>query len=285
MKVDFFIVGAPKSGTTSLYKYLNEHPNIFMSKLKEPNYFTSQEIKSQGLYYNTRIADSFSEYQALFSGRKINQRIGEASVSYLFYPKTAHKIYNHNPNAKIIIILRDPAERAYSHYLMDYRLGYVKESFKSIIEKKSKSQKQDLYYQQYISLGMYYNQVKKYIDVFGAQNVYIIDYPNFCKNTKDVIKQVYDFLKLESSFISKSKIIYNSYAEPRFRFISNMRHMIPRALLFKFLPKSVIEMIRRWVFVEAKKPNLNITTSKILENIFKDDMKKLRVLIQKEQES
>ena len=107
MKVDFFIVGAPKSGTTSLYKYLDEHPNICMSKVKEPNYFTSELIKRQKLYYRTHLIKSMSEYQSLFLERKDNQKIGEASVSYLFYPETANKIHNHStcdkePDAPVV---------------------------------------------------------------------------------------------------------------------------------------------------------------------------------------
>ena len=135
MKVDFFIVGAPKSGTTSLYHYLASHPDIFMSSKKEPNYFSKSEIKQQELYYPIDELDSFSDYKILFSGSKEGQILGESSVSYLFYPEVASKLHEHNSSAKIIILLRNPIERAFSHYLMDFRLGLVNESFESIIQK------------------------------------------------------------------------------------------------------------------------------------------------------
>ena len=104
MKVDFFIVGAPKSGTTSLYHYLNQHSDINMSIVKEPNYFSAEELKRQDLYYKAKIISVIDEYNNLFERKKNNQLLGEASVSYLFYSDVAGKIKSYNPDAEIIIL-------------------------------------------------------------------------------------------------------------------------------------------------------------------------------------
>ena len=179
MKVDFFIVGAPKAGTTSLYHYLNEHPQIEMSLQKEPDYFSDKAIQSQGLYYSKNRIDTEEKYNRLFNTQKKDVIFGEGSVSYLFYPNVAQDIKAYNPIAKIIIMLRNPIDRAFSHYLMDYRLGLVSDSFEDIINKKSKHKNAHLFYQQYLKVGEYAAQLKRYFDVFDKENILLIDFDDF----------------------------------------------------------------------------------------------------------
>ncbi|MEE2953720.1 MAG: sulfotransferase [Bacteroidota bacterium] len=276
MKVDFFIVGAPKAGTTSLFNYLNRHPDINMCSVKEPNYFTYQEILNQKLYYErTGLINTLEKYHSLFPLKLNSKKSGEGSVSYLFYSGTAKKIYNYNPYAKIIIMLRDPIQRAFSHYLMDYRLGYISEPFNSIIKKESKHQDLELYYQQYIHLGLYYEQVKRYIDVFGIENVLIINYSDFQNNTQEIIKQVFGFLNVDTNFIIDNIIKYNQYHAPRSLFILKLRLLLLNLGLDKILPKFIKNYVKRLFFVKKEKPVLDSETKIFLKNIFKDDIKQL----------
>ena len=138
-------------------------------------------------------------------------------MSYLFYPQVALKLHTHNPESKIIILLRNPIDRSFSHYLMDFRLGLVNESFESIVKKDTKHKKLDLYYQQYIELGMYFQQVKRYLDIFKKENVLIIDSKEFREHTLRTIKQIYEFLNVDSSF------------EPKI----NVKHKMDRPFLIK----------------------------------------------------
>ena len=147
MKVDFFIVGAPKAGTTSLYHYLNEHLEVEMSSQKEPDYFSDDALQEQGLYYGKNRIDTLDKYNNLFVNHQAKLR-GEGSVSYFFYDDVPNKIKKYNPDSKIIIMLRNPIDRAFSHYLMDYRLGLVSESFEDIVKKKSNHKYVNLFYQQ-----------------------------------------------------------------------------------------------------------------------------------------
>ena len=102
MKVDFFIVGAPKAGTTSLYHYLNEHLEVEMSSQKEPDYFSDYALQEQGMYYGKNRIDNINKYHGLFTPNAVKLR-GEASVSYLFYNDVPQKIKNYNQKSKIII--------------------------------------------------------------------------------------------------------------------------------------------------------------------------------------
>ena len=196
MKVDFFIVGAPKAGTTSLYHYLNEHPKISMSSVKEPNYFSHEELENQKLYYKSNKINSLDSYHNLFPTRDANLIYGEASVSYLFYKNVAEKIKTYNRMQKIIILLRNPIERAFSHYLMDARLGLISKSFESVVDGFETTSKNKLYYQQYIELGKYYNQILNYKRLFNDKNILIIDYEDFKNKTSLCVTMYLIFYKL-----------------------------------------------------------------------------------------
>src|SRR6188508_1581564 len=144
---NFFIVGAPKAGTTSLYYYLKRHPEVFMSPIKEPNFFAYEETIKQNLYHKEKGVGTLEEYKDLFAeanGR--HKAIGEASVSYLFYPPVPERIKQMVPDAKIIISLRNPVDRALSHYYMEYKLGYVNVPLEDILLKKTRHRNAHLWY-------------------------------------------------------------------------------------------------------------------------------------------
>ena len=110
--VDVFIVGAAKAGTTALHTALDKHPLMFMSAVKEPNYFSAAELQLEETLNKSGLITTDAEYRKLFSGAAPQQLLGEASVSYLAYPSSAERIFAYNPDAKIIISLREPVSRA-----------------------------------------------------------------------------------------------------------------------------------------------------------------------------
>ena len=283
-KVDFFIVGAPKAGTTSLYNYLNEHFEIEMSSQKEPDFFSDQSFKNQELYYGKDRIDTIEKYHALFQREDVLLR-GEASVSYLFYQDVPYKISKYNPNAKIIVMLRNPIDRAFSHYLMDYRLGLVSQSFDSIIQKTSKHQNRHLFYQQYIELGEYSKQIKRYLEVFSNENICIIDYEDFKNNTSDVVNTVFVFLGLENNINSHSYLMrkHNTYSAPRNKIVQKMYSFVfVRKMLAIILPKTLIRVIRNLLFIRDKKPRISDSTRDFLKRHFESDVIELSKLLNKD---
>ena len=246
MKVDFFIVGTPKAGTTSLYYYLDDHPEIVMSSIKEPNYFSNQDISLQDLFYKETIIESLEDYHKLFPAEKTSKKYGESSVSYLFYESVPKRIYKYNKRSKIIIMLRDPIERAYSHYLMDHRLGLVNQDFSDIFKKKS-----GIFFQQYFKLGHYTNQIKRYMDIFKKENIHIIWYDKFKEDVVQEVSKIYRFLSVDSDFkfnlnreYNKSLITNNKIVFPdKFLvFIKTLFFEIKNKLeLSKSLKKELIE--------------------------------------------
>jgi hypothetical protein len=283
MKVDFFIVGAPKAGTTSLYHYLNEHPEISMSSQKEPDYFSDADIQNEGMYYGKNRIDTIKKYHALFDDNLESKLKGEASVSYLFYKNVPQKIKTYNPDAKIIIMLRNPIDRAFSHYLMDYRLGLVSDSFEDIIDQKLVHKNAKLFYQQYIELSEYANQVKRYLDVFDRKEILFIEYEDLKKDVLGIVKKTYLFLGVNQVYSPDVNKKHNTYTMPKnsiIRFIYSF--VILRNILAFFFSKNLVNRIRAVLFKNDKKPVLLDETRNRLKQFFTKDVNALGRMLNKD---
>ena len=282
MQVDFFIVGAPKAGTTSLYHYLNEHLEIEMSSQKEPDYFSDSLIQNKGMYYGKNRIDTLEKYNNLFINPEVKLR-GEGSVSYLSYDDVPLKIKTYNPEAKIIIILRDPVDRAFSHYLMDYRLGLVSESFEDIINKKSKHKNAHLFYQQYIQVSEYAPQIKRYLNVFKRENILFIDYEDFKNDVAGVVNNVYLFLGVNDDFQPNLNKKHNTYTMPKNGIIRYIYSFVSfRNFLTSIFSKGLVKSIRNSLFINDRKPKLSNANREFLNEFFKEDLKELNALLNKD---
>src|SRR6516225_9859213 len=187
---NFFIVGTAKGGTTSLYHYLRQHPQVYMSPIKEPCYFAS-EIRMENLseahwrYIRLHTGETtmrppgwlfstWQEYLELFRGVRNEIAVGEASVAYLWSETAPSNIAARLPGAKIIIILRDPAERAFSQYLHQVAVGLVRSTFREHLEACFRNQERKISeYYPLLEVGLYHGQVKRYLDSFPRENVRI----------------------------------------------------------------------------------------------------------------
>ena len=169
---NFFIIGAMKSGTTALYYYLEQHPEIYMSPVKEPNFFCSQEQRNG--------ADSVTDigtYQHLFRDVLGQIAIGEASHCYLYDPRAAAEIRRCVPDAKLIAILRNPIDRAYSHFLHMVRTGLepLGDFAQALHEEEAGAYKERIF-QDYVGRGFYYSQLKRYFGTFDRKQIRFISY-------------------------------------------------------------------------------------------------------------
>lgn len=300
VKPDFFIVGAAKSGTTSLYHYLRQHPDIYFSPIKEPNYFSSDidVSKFSSIYKRNTILDtkkyfasnnlenlsitfvrSFENYERLFEqGGKFKTR-GEGSTSYLYSKDAAQNIFDYNPRSKIIVILRNPMERAFSHYKMALRSGHTKLSFKAAVEKDLKVKNKAWGISElFIDLGLYYDQLKRYYSIFPADQIKVFLFSDFKKYKEKVLKESFEFLEVENIKV-EDKTIYNPAKSPQnIWFNYYLTRMGLKNLLKKLVPESIIHSIKK----SFLKPDKTILTEKdfnFLLNIYEDDIKKTASLI------
>ena len=302
MKPNFFVVGTVKAGTTSLYQYLANHPDIYMSPLKEPHYFSTDIIPSKFRpQYRKMLPVDIEEYLAsdlkgninaafirnedqyfrLFKNVRNEKAIGESSTSYLISKVAAQNIYDFNPNAKIIIILRNPTERAYSHYLMNFKSGSVSGPFKLELEKDIQATPKGWGITRlYADHGFYYEQVKRYIDIFGPDKVKIIFTDSMGINTQQTVRDIYRFLNVNENFIFENYERHNVAMIPRStlaRFILDKASFI--SFFIKFIPSRFKRSLYNSLFTKTQFPAFEEETKNFLISLYREDILKLQKLI------
>ncbi len=199
---NFFVVGAARSATTSLHYILNSHPQIFMCP-KEPNYFIFENGFPDIDYPDKenlikRSVTSIEEYKQLFKGTQNYIAVGDVSPLYLYSPGAARRIKKVCGDVKIIIILRNPVDRAFSHMIQYCKSqGLLPSKAIELFEKYLKKERNDPWVKLIIELGLYSNQVARYIDVFGQNLLKIYKYEDFLNNNKLIIKDILRLLNVE----------------------------------------------------------------------------------------
>jgi len=276
---NFFIVGAAKAGTTALYEYLSKTNGVYMSPVKEPRYFNKYILDPK--IRLSRITND-TKYLKLFNKVKDEKAIGEASPSYLRDPEAAELIHEKVPNAKILIILRDPVQRAFSAYVMRKNGGRESRTFHQVIEDYIKDYKHSKFYSDgIIFAGLYTKNIKKYIDTFGSQNVKILIFEEFIKDTVNQVQEVLNFLGVDSESPSNIGKVYNAYNEPRGK-ISEM--VLSSNLVWKIgqklVPQNMRRELRKRIFMkEGEKPKLPEEEGIILQKLYQEDVNNLEKLL------
>jgi len=276
-KVSVFIVGAPKCATTTIHGFLDSCEGIFMSHPKELNYFSAASIRQQSLYYDEDIIDSEKSYNEIFKSASESQILGESSVSYFYYDSVPAKIYEYNPASKIVIVLRNPIERAYSHYLMDSRLGYCSKKLVEIVRNPNNN---PLHYQQYIKISQYTKQVTRYLKTFGSDNVHLIIQERFRNNPEKELQKLCQFLNISFPESSYNLISKNVFKLPRNSVVAGIyKNIYVRRIMRSFLPDALNGQLKKLFFRVGTKPVLDKNLHSILSSLFKKDIATVESII------
>lgn len=220
---NFFIVGAAKSGTTSLYHYLSQHPEVYMSKEKEPAYFNSKnkrpKFEFSGSIFkedfknnlNAQTLCGFEEYLSLFEGVRDEKAIGEATVDYLSQPETPDLIFKNRPEAKIIVLLRNPYDTAYSDYLMKQRDGVWNKgvTFLDVLKAEDLEEKDPFALPNLIRIRFYSQYIEKYIERFSSDQVKVFLFEDL-ENPSHLLEDCFKFLEVSTDFEPDFSIKHNS---------------------------------------------------------------------------
>tara|TARA_B100000965_G_scaffold17723_1_gene13346 strand:+ start:2034 stop:2933 length:900 start_codon:yes stop_codon:yes gene_type:complete len=285
-KPNFIISGFPKCGTTSLHHYLNEHPQIFMPSQKELHFFTFKilsKLKSgpkDKIVKETQI-DSSEKYLRFFKNIKNELAIGDTSPSYINYPSEFLKIKKYLNDPKIIIVLRDPINRAYSNYLHLKREQRETLSFNEAIdaeEERIKNKYSDFWYYKFNST--YFEKVVKAKEVFS--DVLILTIEQLNKNPEKTIKQVCQFLKVDNSFkIEQISRKFNLGGNYKINLITKIlfqpswfKNRIKRVI--KPRPFIKIILMKLSSFFISKPETIDDETLTHLTKYFKEDVAKLK---------
>ena len=289
---NFFLIGAQKAGTTSLYSYLKQHPQVYMSPIKEP-FFFDHEIDSRGevvrekfggpVTPHVKFAD-IREYRTLFRGVSGEKAIGEASVLYIYAPGTAERIKRYVPEAKLIALLRNPADRAYSAFLHAVRIGREPlTDFAQALREEDDRIWYNWHYQfHYRNRGLYYAQLKRYFEVFGREKVGVWLYEDLSNDPIGVVQSVLRFLGVNDTFTPDISRKHNPSRIPKSEFarftIRLMNTTLP--VVSKVSPPAS-EGFRQLVNsrILAESPPIDPEIRKQLREGYRKDILKLQELI------
>lgn len=238
IKISFIIAGGQKGGTTALYKFLNQHPDLSMSVIKETNFFSTEEFWNSGANYQKYIA---------FFRAGIKPKIyGEASPSYMLYHDVvAQRIYNYNPDMKLIFIMKNPIERAYSQYKMHVKKFNLNLPFDECIKIALEQPEEDIVLHKksgfstktiklYLKFGHYSDQIKSFQRYFKPQQILFLLTEDLMDNHNETVEKVFEFIGAQPIHIN-SEIVHSSNGE---KLNSNKA----RTLLFEEYKEDIIEL-------------------------------------------
>lgn len=274
---NLFIVGAPKAGTHSLYELLKQHPSVYMSPRKEPYFFCRDIIADDDEFCNP-IRDE-KEYLKLFEDSKDEEILGEATVSYLADPNAAKRIKEKIPHAKILIILRNPADRAFSQYLGLLNHGFVKSPFSKAIEEDLERIKKNQVSWNILFGGFYFEQISRYMKIFNDQQLKIIILDDFKKEPKKIMDEITKFLSIKKFDFVMGQ--FGEYKPPRRKIITSIIGNkiitnVGKQIFSKKIRKSIFQNL---ALKDKEKPIMSIKDREKVNKIYKEDIEKTENLL------
>ncbi len=274
---NFIICGTQKGGTTSLHWYLKDHPEIFMADTKEVHFFDRNYEK--GMKW----------YKDFFKKASSYKLIGEATPSYMYLEEVAGRIHKQLPKAKLIFVLRDPINRAYSAYWHMRRNGGEKISFEKALEKEEKRLAQDAQVKTsaiaYKARGRYAEQLKRYLALFPRKQILILTTKELEEEPVATLNKIGTFLGVKQKFTKKPSYRIGAGMQPRKitgSFVAKRLLHFPRSrlgkVIFAHLPKGFKEWMRIFLF-KKDYPSMKKSTEEKLSLYFAPYKKELEVLL------
>lgn len=288
---NFLLIGAMKAGTTAFYQYLDQHPQVYMSPFKEPNFFAFEgenlDFRApsdiEGL--NRHAITDIKQYRALFAGVSGEKAIGEASHWYMYSPKASERIKRHIPDAKLIAVLRDPAERAHSEFLHFVRDGDEPiTDFTEALRKEEARIRDNWTMGLYIDRGYYYTQLKRYFDKFDRDQIRVYLYEDLQIGPVGVMQETFQFLEVDDDFVPDISIRPNVSGIPKNKVLHTLLNKSRRTkdVLEPILPYGVIRYAKDLRIRNLVKPRMPSEARRQLIETYREEILKLQDLIQRD---
>ncbi len=288
---DFLLAGSAKCGTTTIFQYLQRQSSVFLPELKEPFYFSfgNEKPTYTDARFNSKVIWKTEEYVALFKNAKTSQLIGDASTSYLY---TAEKtiqnvksLYKEKASdLKIIVILRNPAERAFSHYTHLIRNGVEKLEFSEAITPQNIEQRsKEMWGFDYTGYGLYGAQMEVFKNFF--KHILVLDYEELAQPNL-MMEKIYTFLDIKNPVKVEEKIEANPSGVPKSKFVT----ALIRSKRFKKIIKQITPSKALPIFQKMKdsllkksivKPKISEQDNQYLREFFRKDIEKLERILNK----
>lgn len=293
---DFLVIGAGKSGTTSLNEYLRQHPEVYMTR-KEPNFFAFEMYSPEDFddpvdrEYYFQAAYNLELYQELFQAARPGQLKGEVSNTYMTHPPAYDRIKYYVPQVKLIAILRHPADRLFSRFAHREREGMTENlALEDIFDRDSYWwQSPDL-----VPEGFYYKQLKPYFERFSPDQLRIYLYEEFTEDTDRVFSEILDYLGLSQEVEIDTGVVYNKTGKVKNSLLHKLigPNSAPLRWAKSMVPQSIYKhseggRLRSWIH-KIRSNNLEKTPipqdlrDRVTREIYHEDISKLEQLIGKD---
>jgi hypothetical protein len=285
MRPSFVIAGAPRAGTTWLYSNLNKHPDVFLTPNKEPRYYSVNETDRLSFTgpgddrWLSHLVQDRDSYEALYSGAKDGQLRGEASSDYLYRSEmAAARIHRDVPSARIVFILRNPTQRAYSNWLQHVQYDREPLPFgKALDAEEERIGLGWAWWWHYTKRGFYSEQLEPFLNTFPSDQILIVLHDELQRDPRGLMKKVCGFLEIDpvvDDQISKRKNHSLVARSPAHR--TARRMLKPAAAASRhLLPQGVEGRMRRWYHRKTLGPSMSDADHRRLRRTFSRDTERL----------
>jgi hypothetical protein len=294
---NFFVIGAAKSGTSAIWHHLREHPQIYMSPRKQTRFFAFEVEDSDfrgPAPINPQRPYAFTDletYHALFDGVEDEVAIGEASWTYLYAPEAPRRIRGYAPAAKLIAILRNPADRAYSHFRQNIQAGREPLADFARALEQEEARVRDNWWPEfhYVQMGYYASQLARYYDAFERDQIKIYLYEDLSENPYGLLRDAFAFLGVDETFTPEAIIRSNPSGAPKSKGLYSLFRQAELAMpvVERVIPREKLKPIVR---LGRNLDNRNIThlhltpeeRMRVVDEYFREDVLRLQDLIQRD---
>ncbi|MEZ6045086.1 MAG: sulfotransferase [Planctomycetaceae bacterium] len=290
---NFLIIGAARSGTTALVRYLEQHPEIYITEPKEPHFwaFAGQTVNFQGPgddeEINKEVVSDPDKYEMLYSDANGAVALGDGSVSTMYYPETAiPAIQKYAPNAKLIALLRNPIDRAFSSFLYTHaRVHEPVKDFDQALDLEEKRIADNWHHMwHYTKVGFYSEQLQKFIDAFGRERIHILLADDLRKDSTGVLKQVCGILGVNPEFKFEELKEVNSSGVPKSRKLAKLINVVRsnsvlRAMAVNLTPLKLRNRIR---YGNLAHPKLQPAQRDRLREVYREEIEKLGQMLDRD---
>jgi hypothetical protein len=283
---NFLVIGAGRSGTTSLHHYLGQHPDVFLPSNKAPSYFyccgaPPSENPYQHLVSRNYFVRDFEEYQELFAGARNERAIGEVSPVYLATTQAAPRIAERIPEVKLLAIVRNPVERAYARFLGRTRDGLEKRtSFAEVIQgEKRAGLLRDDASGTYVASGFVFHFLQSYLERFPRESLCVRLFEDLKSDSEGLVSDLFAFLGVDTTFRPSVERHHNpsggTIRQPMLRYIWANTGLL-RARLRPFLPPGMRDSVFNLLPMEQTNRPLDPEIREELVRLFREDVLKLQ---------
>ncbi len=282
MLPNFICPGAQRCGTTTLYFVLSSHPDIFLSPFKETGFFLEEEKLRRGLDFYLK------QYFRDWKGEKI---VGEVDPDYMYFEEVAGRIKSLlGDGVHLLFLLRNPVDRAFSHYLLTKSRGLEPLSFEQAIEAEGERLKKGYFeriHYSYIDRGFYSRQIKPYLELFPRENLLFVIFEEMVERPAEILRKIFSFLEVDPSPANELRELLAARSYPSGpAFIQRLIFRdSPAKKLFKLLPFSLRKRISEGLFWKlhqgkaSPKTELSSETRRRLEELYSDEIDELEKLL------